>query len=664
MKWPRIYVAWVLVVFTGICWSSCTFADGLRAWGADSAGQVSDLPVGTDYVVVAAGDAHGLALRSDGTVVAWGQNADGQCKVPSGTYKAIGAGAGFSLAIRPRGTISAWGDDDAGQVSAAPAGNDFVAVDGGLHFAVALRSDGTIVAWGDDRYGQVSGTPADNDFVAVVAGDAHAVALRSDGSLASWGYWAAVEGMPTTGTYAAVSAGGNQCLALTVDGAIVWWGDAPEEYVLEDVPAGNDYVGIAAGYLHGLAITNDGLAVGWGAGVKVGEHPDYGQADPPAGHDYTAVAGGLHFSVGLVAHPASLAVFDDFDDNRRGAMWLLEGDDLPSCWLEEANQRLELRATTAANWCSAFYRANGWVIDTSNDFSLRVDFYQEARLGDNSWLSVVLTPDVDSRGSQHVEFGVGSDDSYPYLWFEAIDQSIKHSRQANRNREGGTLYISYSTSADELYVSDRGYGAENAWATVKDLLRQAWAGQAVTLGLGGGSNRLAIDSGQAYLDNFLFETGDSVMTQRSAVYRFWSPVLGTHFYTINDVERDRLVKEFPDVWILEGAAFNVAAAPFDSDLAPVYRFWAPQTGAHLYTIDEGERDRLVKEQGHVWTFEAVAFYAYPEGQQPVETRPVYRFLNDVSGGYFYTISEKEKDRLLTDYRDVFTLESIAFYAYE
>ncbi|MEN6575860.1 MAG: hypothetical protein ABFD90_05905 [Phycisphaerales bacterium] len=187
MKWPTIHHVLVAAVLVSLCAVGLSQAGELRAWGLDGDGQVTGVPSGGDYIAVAAGDAHGLALRSDGIVVAWGRDGDGQCDVPVGTYRAIGAGADFSLAIRSDGSIAAWGYDGGRQVSDVPQGNDFVAVDGGEFFAVALKSDGSIVAWGNDRWGQVSDVPSGADFTAVVAGDDHAVALRSDGSLVAWG---------------------------------------------------------------------------------------------------------------------------------------------------------------------------------------------------------------------------------------------------------------------------------------------------------------------------------------------------------------------------------------------------------------------------------------------------------------------------------------------
>ena len=82
MKRSSVHVVGILAVLASFCGGASTFADELRAWGLNDGGQVSDVPAGSDYAAIAAGDSHGLALKSDGTVVAWGQNADGQCDYP------------------------------------------------------------------------------------------------------------------------------------------------------------------------------------------------------------------------------------------------------------------------------------------------------------------------------------------------------------------------------------------------------------------------------------------------------------------------------------------------------------------------------------------------------------------------------------------------------
>lgn len=66
-------------------------------------------------MAISAGANHGLALRSNGTVAAWGWSSQGQCSVPGYTdYVAIAGGHEFSLGLREGGSIVAWGSNWAG----------------------------------------------------------------------------------------------------------------------------------------------------------------------------------------------------------------------------------------------------------------------------------------------------------------------------------------------------------------------------------------------------------------------------------------------------------------------------------------------------------------------------------------------------------------------
>jgi RHS repeat-associated protein len=101
-------------------------------------------------------------------------------------YIAVAAGGDHALAIKNDGSIVCWGDNTYGQ-STPPDGNDYVAIAAGAFHSLALKSDGSVVSWGDDSYHQVTDTPSGNDFVAISAGGSHSLALKSDGSIVGWG---------------------------------------------------------------------------------------------------------------------------------------------------------------------------------------------------------------------------------------------------------------------------------------------------------------------------------------------------------------------------------------------------------------------------------------------------------------------------------------------
>jgi hypothetical protein len=355
---------------------------------------------------------------------------------------------------------------------------------------------------------------------------------------------------------------------------------------------------------------------------------------------------------------------DFFSDNQIGSLWRLDGDDLGNCWLDEAHQRLELRSTGRNQWATARYVSDDWGLAAGRDFSLRVDFHYEAKSGDHTWLLVSLLSDTGDPGSRYVDFGVGSDKGYAYFWYEAADQWGTRSKLTSRSRNDGRLYVSYNAGLDELYLSSEGFGAQNAWATVRQFLKGSWGAASVGVALQGGTNLTQVSSGQAHFDNFVVETGSRTASRLSDVYRFWSPMTDAHFFTISKAERDKLIRDYSDVWTFEGVVFRAAKTPFSSGLAPVYRFWSDVTQSHLYTISETEKDKLLREFKDVWTFEGIAFYAYPQGKQPSGTKPVYRFWSNVKTAHFYTISESEKNKFLKDYSDIYIFEGIAFYTYE
>lgn len=172
-------------------------ADGtVVAWGYNHLGQVTGTPsndsnpvsanpvtlggqVLSSVVAIAAGSSHSLALKIDGTVVAWGRNLYGETNVPAGLsgVLAISAGPQTSFAIKNYGTVVAWGDNASGAVSVPNGLTNVLSVAAGQGFSVALRSDGTVVGWGDDSQGAVSGGTGLKGISAISAGYSHCLAI-------------------------------------------------------------------------------------------------------------------------------------------------------------------------------------------------------------------------------------------------------------------------------------------------------------------------------------------------------------------------------------------------------------------------------------------------------------------------------------------------------
>jgi hypothetical protein len=210
---------------------------------------------------------HILALRSDGSLIGWGDNGSGQCNVPPGSYVRVAAGIDHSLALRTDGTVVAWGDNAYGQTSVPPLppGLSYVDLAAGRYFSVALRSDGSVAAWGnnDSRQCTVLPLPPGLKYVDVAAGYDHTIARRSDGTAVAWG-----------------SNWEGQC-------------DVPQ------IPPGLSFVEIDGGLQHSVARLSDASIVGWGNNqFHQTEAPE-----PPAGFSYAQIASGMHF-VGAVLQPS------------------------------------------------------------------------------------------------------------------------------------------------------------------------------------------------------------------------------------------------------------------------------------------------------------------------------------------------------------------------
>lgn len=94
---------------------------------------------------MAAGFAHSVALKRDGTVVCWGDNTYGEINVPAGLSNVVTIAAGgypnmssYTLALKNDGTVVSWGKN---KIAAKLGGlNDVIAIGGGFDYGFALRT--------------------------------------------------------------------------------------------------------------------------------------------------------------------------------------------------------------------------------------------------------------------------------------------------------------------------------------------------------------------------------------------------------------------------------------------------------------------------------------------------------------------------------------------
>ena len=113
----------------------------------------------SNIIAISAGAGHTVGLKSDGTVVAVGSNAYGQCDVEDWTdIVAISAGGDYTVGLKTDGTVVAVSKEYQKDPKLDVENwSGIVAISASTkHHTLGLKSDGTAVAVGSDGYGQCS----------------------------------------------------------------------------------------------------------------------------------------------------------------------------------------------------------------------------------------------------------------------------------------------------------------------------------------------------------------------------------------------------------------------------------------------------------------------------------------------------------------------------
>lgn len=330
---PWVYVSAGSLVSAGLK------SDGsLWTWGYNTDGELGEsrtnttIPVrlGTGtWLAVSVGTTHVLAIKSDGTLWAWGDNTDGQLGNGSygttynlaqqigsdTTWISVSAGYEHSHAIKSDGSMWAWGNNGWGELGDgttvdkhAPVqigtATDWASVSAGAYHCIGLKNNGALFAWGDNGWGQLgNGTtnlmPTQGPtqigtsigWLSARAGWAYSLAIKSDGTLWAWGdnlgyvfgNGTDLQSNPTltqigTSTFHAAAGGSQHSLAIMSDGTL--WGCGSNQYgqvgagtiaglyatVKTFTQVGSDTIWsfVSAGVSHSLAIKSDGTLWAWG----------------------------------------------------------------------------------------------------------------------------------------------------------------------------------------------------------------------------------------------------------------------------------------------------------------------------------------------------------------------------------------------------------------
>lgn len=313
---------------------------GVWTWGAnkvnvqlgdntlvDKSSPVQTIAGGTNWQRVACGYQHTAAIKTDGTLWLWGNNANGQLgdnsltsrsspvqTISGGTnWKSVSCATFHTAAIKTDGTLWSWGSGTFGQlgdnttvtksspIQTVASGTNWRSVSCGSTHTAAIKTDGTLWLWGQNFYGELGNNTVTNrsspvqtisggtDWKQVACGSGCTAAIKTDGTLWLWGRntngqlgdnttvpkSSPVQTVAGGTNWKSVSCGLYHTAAIKTDGTLWSWGDntygqlgdgtaASKSSPVQTITGGTNWKSAESGGYHSAAIKTDGTLWLWG----------------------------------------------------------------------------------------------------------------------------------------------------------------------------------------------------------------------------------------------------------------------------------------------------------------------------------------------------------------------------------------------------------------